>query len=81
MVIIENRIKDLHLVDKDCNSKPSPTKFDKMSPASTATTDNFPSEEIIGKRNSTQRDAVDDGDQNGTKRQKVTNEHNPVELD
>jgi hypothetical protein len=52
-----------------------------MSPASTATTDNFPSEEIIGKRNSTQRDAADDVDQNGTKRQKVTNEHNPVELD
>lgn len=39
----------------------SPGKFDKMSPSSTATTDNFPSEEI-GKRTSTQRDNAEDID-------------------
>lgn len=52
-----------------------------MSPASTATTDNFPSEEIIGKRKSNQRDVIEEMDSSAPKRQKVTNEHNPVELD
>jgi hypothetical protein len=48
MVIEQNRIKELKLISSNC----SPSKFEKMSPASTATTDNFPSEEIIGKRKS-----------------------------
>ncbi len=77
MVIEQNRIKELKLISSNC----SPSKFEKMSPASTATTDNFPSEEIIGKRKSNQRDVIEEMDSSAPKRQKVTNEHNPVELD
>ena len=56
---------------------------DRTSPTSTATTDQYPSDDHLGKRNSNTRGGVtiDDVNETATKRPKTNNAHCPMEID
>jgi hypothetical protein len=65
------------------SAKATPTQNnDRTSPVSTATTDNYPSDDHLGKRNLSQRGPVmDDANEPANKRPKQNNAHCPLEID
>ncbi len=77
----DDKLEDFELIEKNCNVKHKGPENDKASPMSTATTDNYPTEDNLGKRTTQQANLEPlDGEQSN-KRQKTNNEHCPLEID